>query len=66
MHAVYTWQKPEAYPNVCVVEHPIIGFPPKATANRIDIAYDATYSGGALSNFSERTSEFDGLTCNSK
>ena len=65
MHAVYTWQKPEAYPNICVVEHPVIGFPAKATANRIDIASDAAYPGSALSNFSERAFEFDGVTCKS-
>ena len=63
MRAVHAWKRPEAYPNCCVIEHPLVEYPVKPFANSIDVASGAAYLGGALSNFSERTFEFDGVTC---
>lgn len=64
MFAVHKWVSPDRYPNGCVIRHPCIDSTVLLKARRIDIAYDAAYPGGALSNFSERTVEFDGVTCN--
>lgn len=63
MRAVHTWKGPDAYPNCCVMEHPLIEDPVMPAADGIDVASGAVYLGGALSNFSERTFVFDGVTC---
>lgn len=65
MRTVYTWLPPDPYPNCCVLEYPLIESPILEMGNCIDIASDAAYPGGTLSNFSERMFIFDSVTCKS-